>query len=221
MTIYADYAGSSDLSKDVKEYLLNRITEGPFANPNAIHYLGRTLMSGLSKAREICAKNIGASPDQLIFNSGSTEGVTTVFHSLLENNNTKKTIVISAIEHPCVSNASKYYKEKKGFNQIIIPVTKEGIIDINFLQKTINEYHSDIALVSIMAANNETGVIQPIEKISALIGKHHIPLSISGKYLLIFPPLKLTMLFYPVTKSVLSPVLDFWLPKILQLYLLY
>ena len=175
MTIYADYAGSSILSKEVKEYLLERIKNGPFANPNAIHKLGRTIMSGLTNSRNICAQNLNAGPEQIIFNSGSTEGVTTVFHSLLTSDSFKRTIIISAIEHPCVSNVAKFFQEKMHFNLITIPVNQDGVIDYDNLKNVVISYKNDIALVSIMAANNETGVIQPIEKIAALLNEAKIP----------------------------------------------
>jgi len=175
MTIYADYAGSSILSDEVKDYLLDRIKNGPFANPNAIHKLGRTIMSGLTNARDICAQNLNARPEQIIFNSGSTEGVTTVFHSLLTPNSSKRTIIISAIEHPCVSNVAKFFQEKMHFNLITIPVNQEGVIDYENLKNVIISYKNDIALVSVMAANNETGVIQPIEKIADLLNESKIP----------------------------------------------
>ena len=175
MTIYADYAGSSNLSDEVKEYLLERINNGPFANPNAIHKLGRTIMSGLTNSRNICAQNLNAGPEQIIFNSGSTEGVTTVFHSLLTSDSFKRTIIISAIEHPCVSNVAKFFQEKMHFNLITIPVNQDGVIDYDNLKNVVISYKNDIALVSIMAANNETGVIQPIEKIAALLNEAKIP----------------------------------------------
>ncbi|OFZ24335.1 MAG: hypothetical protein A2381_04885 [Bdellovibrionales bacterium RIFOXYB1_FULL_37_110] len=175
MTIYADYAGSSILSDEVKEYLLDRIKKGPFANPNAIHKLGRTIMSGLSNARNICAQNLKASPEQIIFNSGSTEGVTTVFHSLLTKNASKRTVVISAIEHPCVSNVAKFFQEKMNFDVIVIPVNEDGVIDYDNLKNVVISFKNDIALVAIMAANNETGVIQPVEKIAALLNESKIP----------------------------------------------
>ena len=80
--IYADYNGSAPL--DTREKLpFKRLEDGPFANPNAIHNLGTKTLMGMEKARSICAKILGAKKHQIFFNSGSTEGIATVFHSIL------------------------------------------------------------------------------------------------------------------------------------------
>ena len=71
--IYADYNGSAPLCNSVKDYLIKRLEKGPFANPNAIHYLGTKTMMGMENARSVCAKILGADFDQVIFNSGATE----------------------------------------------------------------------------------------------------------------------------------------------------
>ena len=65
--IYADYNGSAPLSKEVREYLVKRFEKGPFANPNAIHYLGTKTLMGMENARAVCAKILGADFDQVIF----------------------------------------------------------------------------------------------------------------------------------------------------------
>ena len=171
--IYADYNGSAPLAPEVKEYLANRIESGPFANPNSIHCLGEKLNYGMEKCRKICAKVLGCQPEQIIFNSGASEGISTVFHSVLENNN-KKIIIVSALEHSAVINSAKYY-ESKGFELRICPADKNGHVDINQILEWIKNDANDIALVSIMAANNETGIIQPWGLISDSCQKHEIP----------------------------------------------
>src|SRR6218665_4006067 len=112
--IYADYNGSAPISPPVKEYLLKRLEKGPFANPNAIHYLGAKTLMGMENARAVCAKILGADYEQIIFNSGATEGISTVFHSVLGcDKNTKKIIIISGIEHSAIVNTAHYYAEEK------------------------------------------------------------------------------------------------------------
>jgi len=171
--IYADFNGSAPLSPAVKEYLIKRIDQGPYANPNAIHYLGAKTLMGMENARNICAKVLGAMPAQLIFTSGSTEGISTVFHSVLADTN-KKVIVISSIEHSAVINTAKYY-ETQGFALHILPVSEDGIIDVIAFKKILKDFKDNIALVSIMAANNETGVIQPYQEFNSLCKEHSIP----------------------------------------------
>jgi cysteine desulfurase len=172
--IYADYNGSAPLSSEVRDYLIKRFDKGPFANPNAIHYLGARTLMGMENARAACAKALGADFDQIIFNSGATEGISTVFHTILSNEQKKKTIIISGIEHSAIVNTAQYY-QGRGFELKILPTTNEGIVDIGILKKWIEEFGSDIAMVAVMAANNETGIIQPYQEINALCLVKSIP----------------------------------------------
>lgn len=174
--IYADYNGSAPLCNSVKDYLIKRLEKGPFANPNAIHYLGTKTMMGMENARSVCAKILGADFDQVIFNSGATEGISTVFHSVLGcDKNTKKIIITSGIEHSAIINTANYYAEEKGYIVKSLPVNHDGIVNVDSLQKWIKENQDNIALVSVMAANNETGVIQPYKEINDLCTQNNIP----------------------------------------------
>ena len=167
--IYADYNGSCPIHPKVKEYLVERIQNGPYANPNAIHSMGRKMRFGLEKCRSICAKLLGAKTTEVSFNSGSSEGISHVFHSVLSDRKDNKNIIVtSGIEHSCVINAALYYQEARGFKVLIVPTLANGVIDLNELKKICEENKDKIALVSIMAANNETGVIQPYKEIGKL-----------------------------------------------------
>jgi len=172
--IYADYNGSAPLSQEVRDYLLKRFEKGPFANPNAIHYLGAKTLMGMENARAICSKALGADFDQVIFNSGATEGISTVFHTILSNESSKKIIIISGIEHSAVVNTAHYYGSR-GFSVKTLPVTAEGVVDLEIFYQWLKEDANNIAMVAIMAANNETGVIQPYQKINNECIKHNIP----------------------------------------------
>lgn len=172
--IYADYNGSAPLSNEVREYLVKRFEKGPFANPNAIHYLGVKTLAGMENARSVCAKVLGADFDQIIFNSGATEGLSTVFHTVLSNELNKKIIIISSIEHSAVVNTAQYYGTR-GFIVKSLPVNADGVVDLVTLNKWINEEANNIALVAIMAANNETGVIQPYKEINSACVLNNIP----------------------------------------------
>lgn len=172
--IYADYNGSAPLSKEVQDYLIKRFEKGPFANPNAIHYLGTKTLMGMENARATCAKLLGAEFEQVIFTSGATEGISTIFHTVLGNEKNKKIIIVSGIEHSAIINTADYYS-KHGFTVKSLPVNSNGIVDITTLSSWINEDAKNIAMVAIMAANNETGVIQPYKEINALCLKNNIP----------------------------------------------
>lgn len=173
--IYADFNGSAPLCPDVLDYLKNRLETGPYGNPNAIHSVGKKIRFGMEKCRRICADALGAHPSQISFNSGSSEGISQVFHSLLNPMNPEKNIIItSEIEHSAIVSASKYY-ESIGYTVIKVATLSNGLIDINSLESLVKEHSTKIALLCIMAANNETGVIQPNEAIAKLCNQNNIP----------------------------------------------
>ncbi|RLA63975.1 MAG: hypothetical protein DRQ88_00985 [Epsilonproteobacteria bacterium] len=174
--IYADFNGSAPLAREVKNYLLKRIEDGPFANPNSIHRVGRKTLMGMEKAREICAEKLGAKSNQIIFNSGSTEGIATIFHSLIQRakEKGKDFLIISGIEHSAVYNTFNYYLNN-GFEGKVLPTSEDGVICLDTLKKWLAEYGDRLALVSVMAANNETGVIQPFKEIAKACSECEVP----------------------------------------------
>jgi len=172
--IYADYNGSSPLLPSVREYLKRRMDSDLFGNPNAIHSLGSKLNLGIEKSREIIASHLGCYPDQIIFNSGSSEGVATIFHSILSEEKHKKVIITSPVEHAIVNLCLDNY-ENKGFEIVKLKINLDGVIDLADLQNILEKKNNQIAMISVMAANNETGVIQPFKEISKLAKKYKVP----------------------------------------------
>jgi cysteine desulfurase len=175
-TIYADYNGSAPLCPEVIEYMVHRLQNGPFANPNAIHRLGTKTLMGMENARAMCAKLLGAKPKNIIFNSGATEGISHVFHTFLLNGlaQGKKYIITTGIEHSAVVNLCTLYKER-GYEILVAPVTNDGVVLLEPIQQWLEQFGSKVALISIMAANNETGVIQPYQEIAKLAQQSSVP----------------------------------------------
>jgi cysteine desulfurase len=174
--IYADYNGSAPLCDDVKNYLINRIETGPFANPNAIHYLGTKCLMGMENSRAVCAKVLGAKPKQIIFNSGATEGISQVFYTLLHDakEKNKPIFITTGIEHSAIFNCGEHYQEL-GLDWKILPIKEDGIVDMDILKTWLEEFGDKVSMVTAMAANNETGIIQPMKEISELCQKHNVP----------------------------------------------
>lgn len=176
--IYADYNGSAPLCDDVKKYLINRFENGPFANPNSIHFLGRSTFNALENARSVCGKILNASHNQIIFNSGATEGISTVFHSLLrfntDKNKNKNVLISSGIEHAAIVNNLKEYAAEFDYTVLKVETDPTGKIKLNHLEKLIKNNTDKIALVTLMAANNETGVIQPYLEMAQLCCQNNI-----------------------------------------------
>lgn len=163
--IYMDNAATTKLKTEVfgemKKYLLNY-----HGNPSSIYSLGLQSKQGLDEARLQISKLLHASNKEIYFTSGGTESNNWAIRGVLKKDNKKgKHLITSKIEHKSVLNTFESL-EKEGFEVTYLDVDQEGMIDFNQLKESIKD---DTVLVSIMLANNETGVIQDIESISKLI----------------------------------------------------
>jgi cysteine desulfurase len=173
--IYADYNGSAPLLPSVREYLKKRIDSDLFANPNAIHSMGQKVMKGLERCREIISSVMGCYPDQVIFNSGSSEGISHIVFSVLENAPAERRIILSSPqEHVVMPSVFNSYCERRGFTLVLAEIDEHGRVKIDQLREYLEKNGSKVALISIMAANNETGVIQPFEEIAKLANAQKI-----------------------------------------------
>lgn len=161
--IYLDYAATSRKHFDIIEKNLDILKE-IYANPSSGHTLGKKNEKLFREARKKIAKSICAKPEEIIFTSGGTESNNTVFNHIL-NRFAGGEIIISSIEHPSVRSSAKHL-EKYGFIVHELSVDKTGIIDLEELRQKIND---KTVLVSIMLANNETGMINPLKEISEII----------------------------------------------------
>ena len=166
--IYLDYAATSRKHFDIIEKNLNILKE-VYANPSSGHTLGKKNEKLFRTARERIAKAICAKPEEIIFTSGGTESNNTVFNHVL-NRFAGGEIIISSIEHPSVKSSAKHL-EKYGFIVHELSVDKTGIIDLEELRQKIND---KTVLVSIMLANNETGMLNPLKEISEIIKDKNI-----------------------------------------------
>ena len=135
-------------------------------NPSSIHSEGRRAALALIEAREKCAAAVGAEPDEIVFTSGGTESDNTAVRqaAALGASAGKRRVVASAIEHPAVLNTCRAL-EKSGFEVKCIGVDGGGYVDMEQARKLITP---ETAVVSVMAANNEVGTIQPIRELAAL-----------------------------------------------------
>ncbi len=178
--IYADYNGSAPINKEIRKFLIERLEEEEnFANPNASHKIGNRLARRIEKSRKAIAKLCGCNPEQIIFNSGASEGISHIFQSLLEPylclpNEERPCIVTSDFEHAAVLKAGEYW-DSKGFNLHRIGSNEDGTVKLDHLESLLKKHPGKIALISVMAANNETGVIQPYKEIAAICKQYKIP----------------------------------------------
>lgn len=137
-----------------------------YGNPSSMHYFGGQTSKAIAKAREQVKDFLGAKDaKEIIFTASGSEGDNMAIRGILEANKSKKHIITTKVEHPAVLNVFKYF-EKQGYEVTYLNVDAKGNIDLNELKEAIND---DTILVSMMYANNETGVILPVEKASKLV----------------------------------------------------
>ncbi|PAX59881.1 IscS subfamily cysteine desulfurase [Brunnivagina elsteri] len=166
--IYLDNQATTPVDQRVVDTMLPYFTEY-FGNPSSInHQYGWEAEAAVKNARQILANAINASPEEIIFTSGATEANNLAIKGIAEAYFQKgQHIITLATEHNAVIDPCKYL-ETLGFEITILPVEKDGLIDLNLLEKTIRD---DTILVSIMAANNEIGVLQPLAEIGRICHK--------------------------------------------------
>jgi cysteine desulfurase len=131
-----------------------------YGNPSSTYAIGAEVSDKIEEARTHVANLIGAEPEEIIFTSGGTESDNTAIRSALSLQPDKKTIVTSSVEHPAIRSLCRYL-DKNGYRIIEIPVNRHGELDIEKYRESLNQ---DTALATLMWANNETGVLFPVEK---------------------------------------------------------
>jgi len=145
-------------------------TEHNPGNASSPHQFGNRAAAALRGAREKLAHCLGCQPADIIWTSGATEANNMVMHHFARALDGKSEVWISAIEHPCVHESAKFYFGKRAR---LIPVTHDGIIDLDWL--TVELADARPGLVGVMAANNETGVIQPWREALAICRQYQVP----------------------------------------------
>ena len=140
------------------------------ANPSSNHEHGRKAKALLDTQREMAAEIFNAKPAEIIFNSGGSEGDTHALVGIAELFNRPVHIAISAIDHEAVQMAALKLQHS-GHQVSIIPVTPDGVIELDYLEKLLKDHAPE--LISVMAVNNETGVVQPAAEIGVLCREHN------------------------------------------------
>jgi cysteine desulfurase len=156
--LYFDHNATHPISRAARAAWLDAVERFP-GNPSSPHRLGQRAERALEDARERLAGFLGTSAERVVFTSGATESNNMVLSQMAE-------VWISAVEHPCVA-------EPSGGKATVMPVDARGVADLAWLKENFRKGRPD--LVALMAANNETGVIQPWEEALALCRGHGVP----------------------------------------------
>ena len=170
--IYLDNSATTPIDPRVVEAMMPFLTD-KFGNASSIHHFGQEAKTAVDRARHQVAALVGARPNEIIFTSGGTESNNLSIRGLLESPTVRNSlsdgdrphVITSAIEHSAVKNVCEYL-EKSGVEVTYLPVYENGIVRLADLEAAMRD---NTVLVTIMAANNEIGTLQPIEEIGKLV----------------------------------------------------
>jgi cysteine desulfurase len=168
--IYLDNNATTQVSPEVLEVMIPYFHE-LYGNPSSAHSFGGHVAEKISEAREKVAYLLGARPEEIIFMSGGTESDNTALRSALTCRPEKRHVLTSQVEHPAIRSMCRHLS-KQGYRITEIPVKTSGEMDMAAYEKNLT---ADTAVVSLMWANNETGVIFPVEKAAKLAHEKGIP----------------------------------------------
>ena len=168
--IYLDNNATTKVDDKVfvamRPYLTNH-----FGHPSSPHLLGTKVRQKMEEARDLVAVLLGTShPDEIVFTSGGTESINTAIRGVLAAAPSRRHIITTEVEHVSVLNLCRHLATQ-AYRITYLPVNRDGMLDLEELRKSIRE---DTALVSVMWANNETGVIFPIKEIGEIVKEHEI-----------------------------------------------
>jgi cysteine desulfurase len=170
-TVYFDYNATTPLDPQVRAAMLPFLGE-VWGNPSSVHHVGRRARALLDEARERAAKVLGSKPSEVVFTGGGTESANLAIMGTARLLKPKgRHIITSAIEHHAVLRCCEYLAQREGFEVTFLPVNPEGLVSPDSLAKALRP---DTILVSIMAANNEIGTIQPVAELGALCRQYGV-----------------------------------------------
>jgi cysteine desulfurase len=162
--IYLDYNATTPMCDEACAAMLPYLSRH-FGNPSSIHAAGREARAAIDDARDKIARIVRAKPHEIIFTGGGTESCNLAVLGLTRCRSSRKHLISCKTEHHAVLHAIEYLEKREGFAVTWLNVSENGIVDLDQLANSIRD---DTALVSIMSANNETGVIQPMPEISRI-----------------------------------------------------
>ena len=174
-TVYVDNNATTKVAPEVLEVMLPYFSEY-YGNPSSMHFFGGQVQKKVDEARAKVADFLGAEPSEIVFTSCGTESDNAAILGTLDSYLEKRHLITTRVEHPAVGNVSTYLG-RKGYRVTELSVDREGRLDLDELKESLTD---ETALVTIMYANNETGVIFPIEEIGEVVKARGIPFHTDG-----------------------------------------
>ena len=175
--VYLDHAATTDVLPAAIDAMVEQMRNG--GNPSSLHAVGRDARATVEYARERIARAIGADPAEVIFTSGGTEAdnlaVKGIYWKRREEDPQRTRILVSSIEHHAVEETCEWLEKAEGAQLEWIPVDEHGSVNPQTVRELIEKNPEDVALVTVMWANNEVGTVEPIPEIAAIAAEYGIP----------------------------------------------
>ena len=175
--VYLDHAATTDVLPAAIDAMVEQMRNG--GNPSSLHAVGRDARATVEYARERIARAVGADPAEVIFTSGGTEAdnlaVKGIYWKRREEDSQRTRILVSSIEHHAVEETCEWLEKAEGAQLEWIPVDEHGSVNPQTVRELIEKNPEDVALVTVMWANNEVGTVQPIPEIAAIAAEYGIP----------------------------------------------
>lgn len=159
--IYTDNNATTKVAHEVIEEMMPYFGEF-YGNPSSMHTFGDEVGKKIKQARQRVADLINADPEEIVFTSCGTESDNAAINAAIKAFPEKKHLITSAVEHPAIKNLFSYLEKTQGYTVTFVPVDKQGRLNTKLLYESMSE---NTAIISLMWANNETGVIFPIEQV--------------------------------------------------------
>ena len=168
--IYMDHAATTAVRPEVLDAMLPYFTE-KYGNPSSVYTFASRNKDVINVSRDIIADSIGAKPEEIFFTGGGSESDNWALKAAAEAFSEKgRHIITTKIEHHAILHTCQYL-EKRGFDVTYLDVDEKGMVDTDRLEASIRP---DTILISVMAANNEIGTIEPVSRIGAIAHEHGI-----------------------------------------------
>ncbi len=168
--IYTDNNATTKVADEVIKEMLPYFGE-LYGNPSSMHTFGDKVDKKLIQARQRVADFINADPEEIVFTSCGTESDNSAVNTAINTFPEKKHIVTSNVEHPAIKSLYQYLEKSKGYEVTFVPVDEKGLLDLDILYNSLSD---NTVIVSLMWANNETGVLFPIEEIAKKVNEKGI-----------------------------------------------
>lgn len=176
-SVYLDNAASMRMRPEAVAAMVPLLSQA--GNPSSLHAAGRAARRHLEEARESIAADLGARPSEVVFTSGGTESDNLALAGIVAARRAadprRRRVVISAVEHHAVLDPAEALVTAQGLELVIIGTDEQGFIDLDALAAEVQANADEIAVISVMWANNEVGTVQPVAQVAALGREHGIP----------------------------------------------